>query len=131
MAGKAASNGLVWAGLGGLFGIIVDFLYQSNAIPGHNVSLPGCNALKVGDAAQIGVISGANLLATFVNNFTFSALTSGMIVGNLAPKIMAMMGKPRYLIYDLESSGEIKPILRNPQAPNLKSAVPFGTTVKK
>ena len=113
MAGKkSASNGLVWAGLGGLFGIIVDFLYQTNAIPGHNTPLQGCNALTVGDAAQIGIISGANLFSTFINNFTFSALTSGMIVGNLAPKIMAITGKPRYLIYDLSNTGSINPVLR-------------------
>lgn len=131
MAGKSATNGLVWAGLGGLLGIIADFLYQTNAIPGHNVPLEGCNALKVGDAAQIGIISGANLLSVFVNNFTFSALTSGMIVGNLAPKIMAMTGKPRYLIYDLGDGGAVKPILRNPPATNPRATVPFGTVVKR
>jgi hypothetical protein len=35
-----------------------------------------------------------------------------MILGNIAPKIMAMMGKPRYFIYDLSSSGSINPVLR-------------------
>jgi hypothetical protein len=113
MAGKkSASNGIVWVGLGSLFGVIVDFLYQSNAVPGSNTPLQGCNALTVGDAMQIGAISGANVLAAFTNNFTFSALTSGMILGNIAPKLMAMMGKPRYFIYDISSTGSINPILR-------------------
>jgi hypothetical protein len=119
MAGKkSASNGIVWVGLGSLFGVIVDFLYQSNAVPGSNTPLQGCNALTVGDAMQIGALSGANVLSAFTNNFTFSALTSGMILGNIAPKIMAMMGKPRYFIYDLSSTGSINPILRQqPKAP--------------
>ena len=117
MAGKAASNGIVWVGLGSLFGVIVDFLYQSNAVAGHNTPLPGCNALSVGDAAQIGALSGANVLASFMNNFTFSSITSGMILGNIAPKIMAMMGKPRYFIYDLSSTGSVNPVLRQQTAP--------------
>lgn len=113
MAGKkSATNGIVWVGLGSLFGVIVDFLYQSNAIPGSNTPMQGCNALTVGDAMQLGAISGANVLAAFSNNFTFSALTSGMILGNIAPKVMAMMGKPRYFIYDLGEGGTVKPILR-------------------
>jgi hypothetical protein len=113
MAGKkSASNGIVWAGIGGLLGIVADFLYQSNAIPGHNTPLQGCNALSVGDAAQIGVISGANIISAFMNNFTFSAFTSGMMLGNLAPKIMAITGKPRYFIYDISNTGSINPILR-------------------
>ena len=112
MAGKAASNGIVWVGLGSLFGVIIDFLYQSNAVPGSNVPLQGCNALTVGDAMQIGALSGANVLSAFTNNFTFSALTSGMIIGNLTPKLMTMMGKPRYIIYDLGQGGAVKPILR-------------------
>lgn len=121
MAGKSGTNGIVWVGLGSLFGVIVDFLYQSNAVPGSNTPMQGCSALSVGDALQIGAISGANLLAAFSNNFTFSALTSGMIVGNLAPKVMAMMGKPRYFIYDMGQGGAIKPILRPQTAP---AAVP-------
>lgn len=113
MAGKAASNGIVWVGLGSLFGVIVDFLYQSNAVPGSNTPLPGCDALKVGDAMQIAALSGANVLASFMNNFTFSSITSGMILGNMAPKLLAMMGKPRYLIYDLNAkTGAVAPVLR-------------------
>lgn len=113
MAGKkSASNGIVWVGLGSLFGIIVDFLYQTNAVPGHNTPLQGCNALTMGDAVQIGAMSGANVISAFANNFTFSALTAGMILGNMAPKIMAIMGKPRYLIYDLSNTGAINPVLR-------------------
>lgn len=118
MAGsKSASNGIIWVGLGSLFGVIVDFLYQSNAVPGSNTPMQGCSALSVGDAMQIGAMSGANILAAFSNNFTFSALTSGMILGNIAPKVMAMMGKPRYFIYDISSTGAINPILRPQTAP--------------
>lgn len=124
MAGKAASNGIVWVGLGSLFGVIIDFLYQSNAVPGSNVPLQGCNALTVGDAMQIGALSGANVLSAFTNNFTFSAITSGMILGNIAPKIMAMMGKPRYFIYDLGQGGSINPILRQQQAAAPKTRLP-------
>lgn len=113
-SGKKGTNGIVWVGLGSLFGLIIDFLYQTNAIAGHNTKLQGCNALTVGDAFQIGGISAANVAAAFVNNFTFSALTSGMILGNLTPKLMAMMGKSRYIIYDLEAGGTIKPVLRQP-----------------
>ena len=112
MAGKSPHNGIVWVGLGSLFGLIVDFLYQTNAVAGHNTPLQGCNALTMGDALQIGGISVANLVSAFTNNFTFSALTSGMIIGNLTPKLMTMMGKPRYIIYDLGQGGAVKPILR-------------------
>ena len=112
--GKSPHNGIVWVGLGSLFGLIVDFLYQTNAVAGHNTPLQGCNALTMGDALQIGGISAANVVAAFANNFTFSALTSGMILGNLTPKLMTMMGKPRYIIYDLGQGGTVKPILRQP-----------------
>lgn len=112
MAGKAASNGIVWVGLGSLFGVLVDFLYQSNAVAGHNTPLQGCQALTVGDAMQIGALSGANVIASFMNNFTFSSITSGMILGNLAPKLLAMTGKPRYLIYNLGQGGTVSPVLR-------------------
>lgn len=111
---KSASNGIVWVGLGSLFGVIIDFLYQTNAIPGHNTPLPGCSALKVGDAFQIGGLSAGNVIASFFNNFTFSSLFAGMILGNMAPKLLTIMGKPRYLIYDLGAGGAIKPTLRQP-----------------
>src|SRR5690349_25084433 len=117
MAGKkSASNGIVWVGLGSLFGVIVDFLYQTNAVPGHNVPLQGCSALTIGDAMQIGALSGGNVIASFFNNFTFSSLFAGMILGNMAPKLLAVTGKPRYLIYDIGSNGTISPVLRNGKA---------------
>lgn len=98
--GKTAHNGALYLGLGAFLGLVADFVYQSQGIVGYNQKLPVCPALTTGDVMQLGGLAFINAGATFANHFTLSAITAGMMLGNVAPKLMSVIGKPRYIIYD-------------------------------
>lgn len=99
---------------GGLLGMLADAFWYSLGFPGSNRKVPGCGILSEGDVIQLGLTGGATFLGFMTGNKIAPALTFGVMMGMMIPKLVTpFLGLPRYILFDYNpESGAIKPVGR-------------------
>lgn len=111
--GSLSMNTMTVIAFGGLLGMFADAFWYS-LIPSTSRKVPGCGILTEGDLMQFGLAGGATFLGFMTGNKIAPALTFGVMIGMMIPKIVTpFLGLPRYILFDYNpESGAIKPVGR-------------------